>query len=264
MLTFSPKHTSLPLQEQRKQRAPYTFHPLRAYRFLFCCFSSAILSPHADSPTKHFPHTTPLFTEQCTQQPKDSGKISGFIEKLFDIVNREENQPYVGWSEEYHRQAFTIKAPVDFSTIVLPKYFKHTNFCSFVRQLNIYGFKKLEFGHGAVFMHKCFRADMPQLLPQIRRRKNGVKGQSKDASSQLLTSESPTATLSSPPVKKASSSSLLPMERHIVEQTAFIQAQNAASQEMITALYEVWTPLVIAYSFAHLRLTAASGTAPVV
>ena len=170
--------------------------------------------------------------------PKEAGKISGFIVKLFDIVNREENQPYVGWSKEHHLQAFTIKDPVDFSTIVLPKYFKHTNFCSFVRQLNIYGFKKLEFGHGAVFMHKCFRADMPQLLPQIRRRKNGVKGESRSARERLLTGKRADDILALPS-KASEHSELPPMERHILAQTTFVQAQNAASKEMIAALYAV-------------------------
>lgn len=77
--------------------------------------------------------------------------------------------------------SFVVKSVERFATAVLPMYFKHSNFSSFARQLNFYGFRKLkaepiltaDFDAGTAcyvrFYHDKFQKDKPELLAHIKR-----------------------------------------------------------------------------------------------
>lgn len=76
---------------------------------------------------------------------------------------------------------FVVKNVEKFAAQILPMYFKHSNFSSFARQLNFYGFRKLkaepiltaDFDARTAcyvrFYHEHFQKDRPELLANIKR-----------------------------------------------------------------------------------------------
>ncbi|KAM0754847.1 winged helix DNA-binding domain-containing protein, partial [Meredithblackwellia eburnea MCA 4105] len=77
--------------------------------------------------------------------------------------------------------SFIVTNTTDFSRDVLPKYFKHSNFSSFVRQLNMYSFSKINktprgVARGSIdnqeweFRHPKFVRGKPQQLDEIKRK----------------------------------------------------------------------------------------------
>lgn len=102
--------------------------------------------------------------------PHGKQATPAFLEKLFDILD--EKSPYghlISWQPD--GCSFIIKKVHEFSEVVLPKYFKHSNIQSYIRQLNMYGFSKTR--HDSThreFTHKLFRRGRRDLLPMIKRK----------------------------------------------------------------------------------------------
>jgi hypothetical protein len=59
-----------------------------------------------------------------------------FLTKTFDMVDDPSTDAIVGWSSG--NNSFIVWDPPQFAQLLLPRYFKHGNFSSFVRQLNTY------------------------------------------------------------------------------------------------------------------------------
>ncbi|KAH9563677.1 hypothetical protein CY35_05G138500 [Sphagnum magellanicum] len=93
-----------------------------------------------------------------------------FLTKTYHLVNDPATDYIVSWKDS-DTSSFVVWRPPEFARDLLPIYFKHSNFSSFVRQLNTYGFKKLvpyrwEFGND------FFRRGQIHLLSRIHRRKS--------------------------------------------------------------------------------------------
>lgn len=114
-----------------------------------------------------------------------------FLEKLFDIL--EDNRSYshlIAWQPDGN--SFIIKKVNEFSEIVLPRYFKHSNIQSYIRQLNMYGFSKTRHdSNHHEFTHKLFQRGRRDLLPLIRRKTQ--QNSSKSATAGTPTAHSTTA-----------------------------------------------------------------------
>ncbi|CAJ1972898.1 unnamed protein product [Sphenostylis stenocarpa] len=61
---------------------------------------------------------------------------SPFLTKIFDMVEDPSTDSIVSWSTTCN--SFVVWDSYKFSTNILPRYFKHNNFSSFIRQLNTY------------------------------------------------------------------------------------------------------------------------------
>ena len=65
-----------------------------------------------------------------------AGAPSAFLEKLYEMLSSAENERYISWQPS--GEAFLIRDVNGLQDIVLPRYFKHNNLNSFIRQLNMY------------------------------------------------------------------------------------------------------------------------------
>ncbi|KAI8984737.1 HSF-type DNA-binding-domain-containing protein [Mycotypha africana] len=145
------------------------------------------------SPSPSSPSSSPNTTTNSV------GKANGgntFVHKLYNMVVDTQYQHLIAWT--YTGMSFIVCNITEFSRDVLPKHFKHNNFSSFVRQLNMYGFHKVNKsprGHRTLaenqiweFSHPKFLRNRADLLDEIKRKT--IESQANDASRRGLSDDS--------------------------------------------------------------------------
>lgn len=103
--------------------------------------------------------------------------ITAFLAKLWALVNDPTCDDLITWDPT--GASFHVYDQARFSREILPRYFKHNNFASFIRQLNMYGFRKMStIEHGSLnnerddieFGHPHFLRGQESQLELIKRR----------------------------------------------------------------------------------------------
>ncbi|XP_028282110.1 heat shock factor protein 1 isoform X2 [Parambassis ranga] len=110
------------------------------------------------------------------------GNVPAFLTKLWTLVEDPDTDPLICWSPS--GTSFHVFDQGRFSKEVLPKFFKHNNMASFIRQLNMYGFRKVvHIEQGGLlkpekddteFQHPFFIRGQEHLLENIKRKVTNV------------------------------------------------------------------------------------------
>eukprot|EP00117_Sycon_ciliatum_P004382 scpid49106/ scgid0354/ Heat shock factor protein 3; HSF 3C; HSTF 3C; Heat shock transcription factor 3 len=170
--------------------------------------------------------------------------VPAFLQKLWAMVSDPETNNVICWAED--GKSFIVKNPDLLSQEILPKYFKHRNFSSFVRQLNLYNFiRSSGLGTNAivasgyvVFGHSLFCKGHPNLLRKIKR---------KTAASAVKTSPQPVpvAVPVAPPVKAGGSDGFSQAVTGSLEKLQKQQEQIMVTlQEMNRDNRGLWTEMI--------------------
>ncbi|KAJ2866788.1 Flocculation suppression protein [Coemansia erecta] len=205
---------------------------------------------------------------------------AAFVSKLYAMVSDQSTDALIAWSGE--GDSFKVTDPVTFARKVLPVYFKHGNWQSFVRQLNMYGFHKIsDLAYGGIFgdaqlwmfKHHHFRRGELKLLQNIRRR--GPKALVQASASTLNPLSSPasgqqdaapaTPTLSSsstqpPPLPVTASASPSPNEATAASSPGFCMDDYVANlKRSIADLQQFNTQLHRENQAMHAKITQVQG-----
>lgn len=128
--------------------------------------------------------TTPVMKTAVKKRVVNPSKLTTevpiFLRKTYHMIDTCDSS-ISSWSED--GETFIVKQPEIFETKIIPQFFKHSKFSSFVRQLNFYGFRKIKFTDTIKidaqleketrnfwrFKHESFVRGRPDLLGDIKR-----------------------------------------------------------------------------------------------
>lgn len=110
--------------------------------------------------------------------------IPAFLHKLYNMIESPSTDPFIHWSNDGN--SFIVKDHEEFAKLVLPRFYKHNTFASFVRQLNMYNFHKVPHLQQGVLLStssnpetevwefRCanFQKNRPDLLILVTRKRN--------------------------------------------------------------------------------------------
>lgn len=156
-------------------------------------------------------------------------KLTHFISQTYDLL--EANNPkasyrkVLSWSDK--GDTFIIHNIEKFK-VILPRYFKTTNYTSFLRQLNLYGFKKIKSDMPVhEFYHPSFRKNnINNLYKIVRRPQHKAKNRRKILKTSNITTEAYVALLS------RVESSEIKIKKLVEQNTIFLASLSGLRKKM--------------------------------
>ncbi|CAD8064498.1 unnamed protein product [Paramecium sonneborni] len=110
-----------------------------------------------------------MSNQDINELPPLKVNVPSFLLKTYEILENPSLSHIITWNQEGN--AFIVLNSNELASKVLANYFKHKNYPSFLRQLNMYSFKKTKNHYGqSEFKHKWFRKGLKSMLQYIRRR----------------------------------------------------------------------------------------------
>jgi hypothetical protein len=87
--------------------------------------------------------------------------------QLHAVVSNPDLSNIITWLP--HGRAFTVLDPEALVKEILPTYFHQTKFLSFIRQLNLWGFRRLTRGVlGKAYYHELFLRGRPYMVLRVK------------------------------------------------------------------------------------------------
>ncbi|KAM3141493.1 hypothetical protein pb186bvf_006357 [Paramecium bursaria] len=175
-----------------------------------------------------------MSNQDLSELPALKVNVPSFLVKTYEILENKGLSDIISWNNEGN--AFLVYNTNELASKVLANYFKHKNYPSFLRQLNMYNFKKSKNQYGqSEFRHKWFRRGLKSMLQYIRRRNQEeaeVKVETKEKDLELDSYKRDHETMKD--MLKSLVYSQQNMQRELsasLEQNSVVQRQNQQMQQ---------------------------------
>lgn len=162
-----------------------------------------------------------------------------FLSKLYQILNEKEYSSYIHWSQD--GTTVVISDPTGLTKKVLPKFYNHHNYASFVRQLNMYDFHKIRTdpkSNEQKYIHSEFyKGKSIQEIQEIRRKIRTEEGKEINSNKNKILSEKKIGSINNTKSNNLEDKLILDKIELLEDDKKFIQYQNLIKKGENSSLY---------------------------